>query len=418
MQEFASPAEASLDFSLVNDKLDAAAQRCVDHILEEPNAKQACDNDERRVAKTSRRRAKGTTVPAFRGPLNYQFGSRDQSVFTYSVSGDAGQVPEAEGFSRVGQPNASMETKKVDVPTVPHDPQHARPAYLLQPQRGLQTVPQMMRPQQRPQQHEQTQPKGLMQQLAERQAQRTFPGLQTPSQPPILTQPQPNGRMQSTGNSWMYQQYSQHLDMYEGSGYSRGQAAVQMQYTAAMSGMPHPDGMYCGPLGYGQSSGQLQSREQPSVDPASMQPGHHGFPQLMGCQHTRQADMSLSTATTTGIGGGRTETEFGSVDALPSHEDEAQQFRAALRYASQPILSDAKMRSRRAEAEQQCGSDNESLSSQTCVGRTPVKGERAPSPSSDCTASTRELAPTVELSAAGRFGVLGRAATGRCGIYA
>merc|ERR1719174_1032410 len=285
----------------------------------------------------------------------------------------------------------------------------------------------MMRPQQRPQQQEQTQgaqPKGLMQQFAERQAQRGFPG----QQPPMLPQLHQNGRMQSMGNGFAYHQYAQPLNMYDGSCNPRGQAPVQMQYPpAGMSGMPHPDGMlemshpdgmYCGPLGYGQTQGQVRPSEQQSVEAVVQQPGqpwHRLCSQLVACQQTRQADMSLSEASPTGITEVRTEIDIVSA----KNEDEAHQFRAALRYASHPILSDAKMRSRatqRAEYEQQCGSDNESLSS--CVGRTPVKGERAPSPSSDCTASTRELAPSVQLSAATQFGPLGRAATGRCGICA
>jgi hypothetical protein len=394
MQDFASPPEASLV------ETEAAAQRCVDHLLEEPSSKQAWENDERRVAKTSRKRAKGTTVPTYRGPLNFNLGSRDQSVFTYSVSCDAGQVSDAERVSRAAKPSASKANTKADVPAMPQDPYPSRPAFLLQPQRGVQTVPQMTRPQQRPQQHENTQgaqPKGLLQQLADRQTQRAA----------MLQHLQhPNERMQSMGQSWTYQQYAQQLDMYDGSGLPRGQAPVHVQYPpAGMSGMLHPDGMYCGPLGYGQNPGQVQPSEQQSAEPAVQRPG-----QVVACRETG----SLSEASPTGTTEVRTE-----IDIVAAKDDEAQQFRAALRYASHPILSDAKMRSRatyRAENEQQCGSDNESMSS--CVGRTPLKGERAPSPSSDCTTSTRELAPSIPLSAAGQFGPLGRVATGRCGIYA
>jgi len=435
MQLILGPVEASPDVCTLHDKQEAAAQSCVDHILEERTSAQAWDDDDRRVAKTSRRRAKGAAVPVFRDPQGLQLDGRyfEKPVFTYSVSGDAAQV---------------------DVPIVPPDPQYTRPAFLLQPQRGLQTVPQMMRPQQRPQQHEQMQPKGLMQQLAERQAQRSFPG---PQQPPTLPQPPQNGRM-----LYGRTEYSQQLGMNDGSAFSRGRAPVfnceyngeafgasmrasegaekvapvHMQHPAGMPGMLHPDGMYCGPLAFpGQGPERASAGEQPggqhlghagrplqellkgpggkeAAQPVVQQLGQPCFPQLLACQQNRHADTSMSEASPTDISGVRTETDT---------VDEAHQFRAALRYASQPILSDAKMRSRaacRAETEQHCGSDNESLSSQACVGRTPVKGERAPSPSSDCTASTRELAPSVQLSAAGHFGALGRAATGRCGIYA
>merc|ERR1719240_1375674 len=156
-----------------------------------------------------------------------------------------------------------------------------------------------------------------MQQLAERQAQRSLPGSQ---QPQMLPQPHQNGRMQSTGNSWMYQQYAHQLDMYDRSGFMHGQAPVNMQYPgpAGMSAMPHPDGMYCGPLAYAQTPGQVQPSEQRSVEAVTQQAGQLCFPQLSACEQTRPADMSFSEASPTGM----------------TEEDEAHQFRVALRYAS------------------------------------------------------------------------------------